>query len=160
MAYLLDTGVLLRLVNMDDPAHSIVETAVQLLIDRGEKLTTSVQNIAEFYNVATRPAASNGFGLAPTEELLAVRTAISPICWILHLNRRMFGALQRLLETYSVQGKQGHDARLTATMLTWRVSHILTLNERHFVRFVPEGIVPTTPYAIASGGAPSEQLPE
>jgi predicted nucleic acid-binding protein len=152
MAYLLDTGVLLRLVHRGDPLHVLVRSAVDTLIERGETLLTALQNIAEFYNVTTRPIEDNGFGLTAHDALVAVRAAIAPLNRILHENRRNFTELQRLLQVYGVQGKQVHDARLAATMLVWGVSHILTLNERHFQRFAPEGVVVATPRSIASIG--------
>lgn len=36
---------------------------------------------------------------------------------------------------YSVQGKQVHDARLVATMLTHEVRHLLTFNTQDFQRY-------------------------
>ena len=47
MAVLLDTGILLRLVNVNDPLHADVEQAVDTLIARQEDLLITTQNIAE-----------------------------------------------------------------------------------------------------------------
>jgi hypothetical protein len=61
--------------------------------------------------------------------------------------------LKRLLAAYNVVGKQVHDARLVAMMLTWQVDKILTLNDRNFRRFEPEGISVVTPTSLIA--APS-----
>ena len=49
--------------------------------------------------------------------------------------------LKRLITKYGVIGKQVHDARIVAMMLTWQLNRILTLNDRDFRRYAPEGIV-------------------
>lgn len=55
--------------------------------------------------------------------------------------------------TYNVIGKQVHDARLAAMMLTWGVENILTLNERNFRRFEPESIYVVAPANLIGRGA-------
>lgn len=45
MDVLLDTGVLLRLVNPSDSQHPSVRDAVRLLYRRGDTLVTAPQNI-------------------------------------------------------------------------------------------------------------------
>ena len=65
MPYVLDTGVLLRLFDRSDPSHVAIRQAVIRLKVRGERLVTTAQNIAEFWNVSTRPAtARGGYGLS------------------------------------------------------------------------------------------------
>ena len=54
MPYVLDTGVLLRLFDRSDPSHVAIRQAVIRLKVRGERLVTTAQNIAEFWNVSTR----------------------------------------------------------------------------------------------------------
>jgi predicted nucleic acid-binding protein len=63
MPYLLDTGILLRIVDRRDPQHALVSRSVRGLITRGENLFIATQNVAEFCNVATRPIANNGLVL-------------------------------------------------------------------------------------------------
>lgn len=69
MSYLLDTGILLRLVDDKDPQHSTVRLAVRELIRRRDDLMITTQNVAEFCNVATRPQVNNGLGI-PTSEAI------------------------------------------------------------------------------------------
>lgn len=83
MAFLLDSGILLRLANPQDTRHGEVRSAVSILGDRGEPLHAATQNIAEFCNVISRPVENNGLGKAPQEALRFVRDDIEPICGIL-----------------------------------------------------------------------------
>lgn len=55
MTWLLDTGILLRLVNSGDPLHNEVTTACRILKNRGDEFATTAQNIAEFWNVRSCP---------------------------------------------------------------------------------------------------------
>src|SRR5437762_2705500 len=65
MRYLLDTGILLRLPQRDDPLHRAICQAIRILSAEGHTFATSTQNIAEFWNVSTRPvSARGGFGLS------------------------------------------------------------------------------------------------
>jgi hypothetical protein len=61
---LVDTNVLLRLTRKSDPQYQIVNSAVGRLLAQGTDLFYTIQNIAELWNVLTRPITSNGFGLS------------------------------------------------------------------------------------------------
>lgn len=56
MAYLLDTNVLLRLAERTHPLQPVVRDALRSLRASGEELFFTLQNLAEFWSVATRPA--------------------------------------------------------------------------------------------------------
>jgi hypothetical protein len=82
------------------------------LLPRREAVFFCSQNIAEFWNVATRPAAANGLGfsheeafqeVAGLESLLPDIPAIYPV-W------------KRLVHAERVQGVKVYDARLVAVM--------------------------------------------
>jgi predicted nucleic acid-binding protein len=148
MAYLLDTGVLLRLVNAHDGQHALVKHAVRALIASQESLHITTQNVAEFWNVATRPAVNNGFGWPPNVALNALTLDIEPVCSILIESSALPSELKRLISNYAVVGKQVHDARLVAMMLTSQVEHIVTLNDSDFRRYLPEGITVVTPASL------------
>jgi predicted nucleic acid-binding protein len=150
MTHLLDTGVLLRLANKGDAQHETINRAVEFLLGNRHKLVTTNQNIAEFWNVATRPIADNGWGLSTELAASSIRSAIEPICTILREHSEHYSQLKRVLASYHVIGKQVHDARLVASMLTWKIDHILTLNEKHFRRFEVEGIIIDTPQSVLS----------
>ena len=59
MRVLLDTNILLRLLNPADPEYGIVRSAVDALVARGDQLCFVWQNLVEFWNVCTRPADKN-----------------------------------------------------------------------------------------------------
>jgi predicted nucleic acid-binding protein len=148
MAYLLDTGVLLRLVNEEDAQHEVVRLAAGMLASRRDRLVTTTQNGAEFWNVATRPPTDNGLGISVEIVNDAIHAVIEPICTVVREHSRHFVELKRLLTIYQIVGKQVHDARLVASMVTWKIDRILTLNEKHFKRFEVEGIVVQSPRAV------------
>jgi predicted nucleic acid-binding protein len=155
MSYLLDTGVLLRLINKQDALHLDVTSAVAALADRGEKFFATTQNVAELWNVSTRPVELNGLGLLVTDVLRCVELEVETTCVILREHLRHFVEFKRLGATYQIQGEQVHDARLVAAMLTWSLDAILTLNAQHFRRYEPEGIRVVTPQEVLS----TEQQP-
>jgi predicted nucleic acid-binding protein len=67
MRYLVDTNVLLLAAQPSHPLNPVAARALKPLMERDEVLTVALQNIAEFWNVATRPAKNNGLGFT-TEE--------------------------------------------------------------------------------------------
>ena len=66
MRVLVDTCVLLRVFDRSDVAQQrLVFRALRKLWSNGDELVTTAQNIAEFWNVSTRPVtARGGYGLA------------------------------------------------------------------------------------------------
>ena len=66
MEVLVDTGVLLRAFDNSSLEQRPILRAFRLLRLQGHSIVTTHQNIAEFWNVATRPvSARSGFGLPP-----------------------------------------------------------------------------------------------
>ena len=59
--YLVDTNVLLRISQRDDPQNELVGTSIKKLFKHGSEHCFALQNIAEFWNVCTRPAERNGW---------------------------------------------------------------------------------------------------
>jgi predicted nucleic acid-binding protein len=148
MAYLIDTGVLLRLVNVHDSRHQVADLAVRKLISQSEALCIATQNIAEFCNVATRPLANNGLGWSPSSALSVLSHEIEPFCTTLPEPGTLLPQFKRLIEAYSVVGKQVHDCRLVALMLGWQIGSILTFNASDFRRYDPEGLHVVTPESL------------
>jgi predicted nucleic acid-binding protein len=60
MLILVDSGILLRLVERNDPQHAAIRVAVRALRSGGDELVTAAQNAAEFWNACTRPATARG----------------------------------------------------------------------------------------------------
>jgi predicted nucleic acid-binding protein len=150
MRYLVDTGILLRLIDTHDRHHALVQTAFSTLGNKGDDLYFTTQNVAELWNVATRPIANNGLNLPPATVHQLFQQAIEPFCTIVTETDTMPIEFRRLLLQYSVVGKQVHDARLVAMMLVLQIESILTLNDSDFRRYEPEGITIVTPASIAA----------
>ncbi|MGD0162076.1 MAG: hypothetical protein ABSB39_06355 [Candidatus Sulfotelmatobacter sp.] len=70
---LVDTNILLRIARRSDPQHQLIDAALAKLSLAGTTLHYAHQNIAELWNVMTRPAARNGFGLTAAEAESEVR---------------------------------------------------------------------------------------
>jgi len=69
MRVLVDTNILLRSAQPNHPLCSQATHAVAKLIRQKQAVFFCPQNIAEFWNVATRPAELNGLGLSHEEVL-------------------------------------------------------------------------------------------
>lgn len=81
MDYLVDTNILLRFVDRANSQHAIVREAVRKLRVSGESLRATSQNFTEFWDVATRPATRNGFGLTTqdTAHRLGILERLFPL---------------------------------------------------------------------------------
>lgn len=142
MAYLLDTGILLRAFDPASGDYEQVLRSLDLLWQRGETLFVTVQNLAEFWNVATRPIANNGLGLNAVEVAKQLQ-AIEDFAIVLTESAQSFAVWKRLVIEQSVVGAKVHDARLASVMLVAGIANILTFNERDFRRLA--GLSPISP---------------
>ena len=134
MPFLADANILLRLRQPNDPDYAVVRRALEALWARGEELCFTSQNLVEFWNVCTRPIATNGFGLTIPETDRRARLIESRFR-LLADNERVHAEWRRLVVAHSVAGVQVHDARLVAAMLVHGVTNLLTLNHRDFSRY-------------------------
>lgn len=152
MRYLLDTGILLRLVNREAAMHGEIRRAVRLLKTQGHLVVTTFQNVREFWNVCTRPLESRG-GLALTldETRRRLRT-IERIAAILPDSVETYACWKDLVLVHGVRGVQVHDAKLVAVMIVYRMTHLLTLNPADFARY-PNVTALTPGQVIASASA-------
>src|SRR5277367_5563942 len=147
MRYLLDTGILLRLPDRTDPLHAIVRESVRSL--SRQELVTTTQNIAEFWNVCTRPsAARGGLGLTDHEGQRRLRL-LERFIVVLREPPSAYEKWKNIVITCKVHGRQVHDARLVALMKAYRIKRILTLNAADFARY--PGIEAVTPQDIVRG---------
>lgn len=131
-------------------ARSVVRQAIESLSVKKEELFITIQNVAEFWNVATRPATENGLGLPTATVCDLLERLIEPLRAVLFERDTLYTEFKRLALKYEVRGKQTHDARLTAQMLVWNVDKILTLNDRDFRRYEPEGIAVVHPDSLVN----------
>lgn len=143
MRYLVDSNVVLRLLQRNDPHHSTIRQAVRTLLSRGDELCCAPQNIVELWNVSTRPAtARGGFGLTTAETDRRVRL-IERVFTVLDEMPAVYPEWRRLVVSHSVMGVQVHDARIVAVMNVYGITHLLTLNGADFARYA--GITSVAP---------------
>lgn len=133
--YLADTNILLRFLLRNDPAYPSIRQAVRTLKSRGEQIVTTSQNMAEFWNVCTRPITVRG-GLGLSVEATEMRLRLLERHFpVLPNSPNTYEKWKALVLTYQVMGVNVHDARLVAAMIVHEVTHILTVNVRDFARY-------------------------
>ncbi len=131
---LVDTNILLRVASRSGPQHPMVDKALAQLAEQGTNFHYTLQNMAEFWNVMTRPKDRNGFGFSLIEAEREIR-AIESGMTLLPDNAAVYGQWRKIIIQYGVSGVQVHDARLAAAMYVHGLTHILTLNVADFSRF-------------------------
>ena len=133
MRILVDTNVLVRSVERRHPLMRPSRQASKILYQQGHELCATTQNIAEFWNVSTRPAAQNGLG-----------NNIPALFAVLPDSMEAFREWRRLVLLHAVQGTKVHAARLVAIMKVHHIRQILTFNGGDFKRFPAIAILDPT----------------
>lgn len=147
MPIALDTNVLLRLAERDDPLHPSVRVALKYLRDKDEHFCFFPQNVAEFWNVCTRPTtARGGFGLSVEETNRRVRL-LHRLFEIYYEVPAAYRQWHDLVMGMQLKGIQVHDARIVALMLTHGIQRILTFNSDDFQRYA--GIEALSPQELS-----------
>jgi predicted nucleic acid-binding protein len=134
MAFLIDTNILLRSVDVNHPMYSDATNAMRILRARGEILHLTPQNMIEFWNVYTRPLERNGLGRSASDAD-AQLSQLEVLFTLLPDEPAIYPRWRSLVASYGVIGVNVHDAKLVAAMLVHGVSHILTFNIRDFRRY-------------------------
>ncbi len=135
MLYMADTNILLRFIVSSDPNHLLVRNVVYSVLNRGEEICYTSQNLAEFWNVCTRPLTSrSGFGLSIEEtdvraQIIERYFTFKPDSAAVHAEWR------RLIVDYKVSRVKVYDARLVAAMCVHGVTDIITFNTDDFTRY-------------------------
>jgi predicted nucleic acid-binding protein len=142
---LLDTNILTRSSQENHPQFAAASQAVDLLIERGERLCIVPQNLYEFWSVATRPPGDNGLGMT-VGDVQARIIRFKRVLTLLRDERGILAEWERLVGLHDVKGKTAHDARLVAAMRRHGVNRLLTFNASHFARFA--GITVLTPEGV------------
>ncbi len=141
MSVLVDTNVLLRRTQPDHPQYGVAVESVRGLLASGEPVYYMLQNIAEFWNVLTRPAANNGMGVSAATALVEVEK-IERATELLPDTPAMYGEWKRLVVQHGVMGVKVHDARLVAAMNVHGVRRLLTFDAGDFARYGIEVLQP------------------
>jgi predicted nucleic acid-binding protein len=145
--YLADTNILVRVSQRVDPNYGMIRTALSLLRSTGARICFTSQNLAEFWNVCTRPAPQNGYGLSIAETDRRAQLIESSFTFLPD-TEQVHTVWRRLIVVHSVMGVKVHDARLVAAMHVHGVGHLLTLDEQDFVRY--SGITVVHPRQLAT----------
>ena len=136
MRVLVDTNILLRSAQPNHPLWSQATLAVAKLLRQKEAVFFCAQNIAEFWNVATRPTDRNGLGFSPEQALREI-ASIEDSLSLLPDVPTIYAAWKRIVYDYRVQGVKVYDARLVAVMNVYAVECILSFNSADFKRYDP-----------------------
>jgi predicted nucleic acid-binding protein len=132
--HLIDSNILIRWAQHEDPSYAIVRASIkQLATSRAVPCYTS-QNLGEFWNALTRPADRNGYGQSPEQADIRAHEVEAKFL-LLQDGPALHKEWRRLLVAYRVSGVQVHDARLVAAMHVHGVKRILTFNTKDFTRF-------------------------
>lgn len=134
MRFLLDTNVVLRLVQPIGAEQSVAKSAVLSLTKNGSVPCIVPQVVYEFWAVATHPTDVNGLGMTIPDANESIRQMIQDFL-LLKDDRGIFDQWRSLVTEYRVQGKSAHDARLVAAMLWHGVGHLMTFEKSGFDRF-------------------------
>jgi len=142
VSVLVDTDVLLRQFEPGHTHHHAAVDSTTNLIQSGEPVYVTAQNIAEFWASATRTPAQNGLGLTVAVAVSAV-DHIERVFTLLPDHPAIYDHWKRLVATHGVIGSQVYDARLVAAMTVHGVRRILTFNTGDFTRYGIEVIHPS-----------------
>jgi predicted nucleic acid-binding protein len=143
MSILVDTNDLLRRTQPDHPSHTFAVESVARLLAAGDPVYFILQNMSEFWNVATRPAANNGLGFSVALALVEMEK-IERFLTVLPDSPAAYGEWKRLVVQDRVVGSKVHDAKLVAAMNVSGIRRILTFNTEDFARYDIEAIHPSS----------------
>ena len=150
MRVLLDTNIIIRAAQPNLTTWLEINQALTALVADGCSLCIVPQNLYEFWVVATRPSAQNGFGLGASDVKKLVDSTLGKLT-LLRDERGVFDLWLALVDKYAVEGKSAHDARLVAAMQRHSIGHLLTSNKSDFTRF-PIDVL--TPIEVNTGARP------
>ena len=143
MSVLVDTNVLLRRTQPAHENHAVAVESVARLLTSGEPVHFTPQNIAEFWNVVTRPIANNGLGFSvalAVAEIEKIERALT----LLPDVPAIYSEWKRLVVQHGVLGVKVHDARLVAAMNVHAVRRLLTFDVGDFTRYGVEVLQPSS----------------
>jgi predicted nucleic acid-binding protein len=130
---LLDTNIVLRLLDQTASEHTLCIEVIENLLNQGNTPCLAPQILIEFWVVATRPVNVNGFGWSGSQTSDAI-DHLRSLFPLLPDTPAIFETWLALVRT-GVSGKRAHDARLVAFMQVHGIGKILTLNGADFNGF-------------------------
>ena len=135
MQVLVDTNVLVRIIEPHHAHHAVAVESLRNLTVAGHILCLVPQVHYEFWVVATRSIENNGLGMTSHEAALELEKLCGPLFRFLRDERAIYDPWHELVCKCDVRGKQSHDARLVAAMIRHGLKHVLAFNAQDFARF-------------------------
>lgn len=134
MKYLLDTNILLRLVEPNHRQHKEASEALKTLRQQNNTFYILLQNVSEFWNVCTRPADKNGLGLSIDETDRQLKRFERLFNFLPDIEE-VYRNWRELVVSHSVSGVKVHDAKIAAAMKAHNIENLLTFNTKDFKRY-------------------------
>ncbi len=135
MKYLLDTNILLRLVELAHAQHKEASEALKTLRHQNCVFYILLQNVSEFWNVCTRPKDKNGLGLSIAQADSHLKR-LERFFTFLPDTEEVYRNWRELVVNHSVSGAKVHDAKIVAAMKAHNIQNLLTFNAKDFKRYV------------------------
>lgn len=114
--------------------HAAALDASSALLAADEVVHIVPQNIAEFWNVCTRPRNQNGLGFS-SEQTDAEVSRLETLFHLVLDEPGIYNEWRQLVVRYGVNGVRVHDARLVAAMRVHGISDLLTFDDGDFKRY-------------------------
>ncbi len=134
-----DTNIVLRTFHDSLTGYEAISSAVRQLVEDDWELWISRQVLREYLVQITHPKTLHQPFSA--DEAIAQVELLYNFFSIADETEEVTGQLTQLIHSYSVQGKQIHDANVVATLLTYDLVHLFTLNLADMKRYLPEIII-------------------
>jgi predicted nucleic acid-binding protein len=130
---ILDTNIILRIIDRTGPDHNLSYNLVKRLISEDCELCIIPQVLIELWVVATRPVNTNGFGWDAAYTMMELEK-LQNIFVMLPDNESIFTHWKNIV-SQGVYGKRAHDARIAAAAFAHNADAIATLNIQDFQNF-------------------------
>jgi predicted nucleic acid-binding protein len=114
--------------------HAAALNASIALLAANERVHLVPQNVAEFWNVCTRPLNQNGLGLS-SDQTQAEVSRLETLFDLILDEPGIYKEWKELVIRHSVKGVRVHDARLVAAMRIHHITHLLTFDDGDFKRY-------------------------
>ena len=134
MKYLLDTNILLRLVELAHTQHKEAQEALKTLRRQNCIFFILLQNVSEFWNVCTRPLDKNGLGLSIAQADSHLKR-FERLFTVLPDTEEVYKNWRELVVNHSVSGVKVHDAKIVAATKAHNIQNLLTFNAKDFKRY-------------------------
>lgn len=128
---LIDTMVLVKALNKRDKEHEQAQTCLVHLLSSSEDLVVCLQNLVEFWAVATRPIKRKGLGWSTERTFLEIQKIRASFV-VLEDPDDWFSTWINMVKAHRLEGKDVHDARIASIMLRNNVHKVVSSDRKGF----------------------------